>query len=96
MVLVAESFSGPLSLLIADICSRVIGIVLCVTFVEPPAPAIVAVIPALVWRITPPLPLIRALLTGGDHALARDVQRTVRVLRPDVIAGSAGPDDKKI
>lgn len=86
VVLLAESFSGPLALLIADRCPQIIALVLCVTFVEPPAPSLVARIPNRIWNVTPPLPLISALLTGGDRALAADIQRTVRALSGDVIA----------
>ena len=86
VVLIAESFSGPLALLIADRCPQIIALVLCVTFVEPPAPPLIARFPSRIWNVTPPLPLIRALLTGGDRALAADIQRTVRALSGDVIA----------
>lgn len=86
LVLIAESYSGPLALLVADRAPQVVGLVLCVTFVEPPAPAFLAHIPMLVFGVTPPVVAISALLTGGDRALAREVQRTVRALRADVIA----------
>ena len=86
VVLIAESFSGPLALLVADRCPRVIALVLCVTFVEPPAPSLIARIPRRIWNVTPPLALIGAFLTGGDRALAADIQRTVRALSGDIIA----------
>jgi pimeloyl-[acyl-carrier protein] methyl ester esterase len=86
VVLIAESFSGPLALLVADRCPRVIALALCATFVEPPAPSWIAGIPRRMWNVTPPLPLISALLTGGDRALAVDIQRTVRALSGDIIA----------
>jgi pimeloyl-[acyl-carrier protein] methyl ester esterase len=86
VVLIAESFSGPVALLVADRCPRVIALALCATFVEPPAPSVIARIPRRIWNVTPPLALIRALLTGGDRALAADIQRTVRALSGDIIA----------
>lgn len=86
-ILIAESFSGPLALLVAARAPQVAAIVLCVTFVDPPAPPILARIPTPVFGITPPVPAINTLLTGGDHSLARDVQETVRDIPRDVIAG---------
>ena len=86
VVLVAESFSGPLALLVADRCPNVVAVALCVTFVVPPAPAVLARIPRAIWGVTPPGRLVRAFLTGGDRAFAAEVRNVVAGLRADVIA----------
>jgi pimeloyl-[acyl-carrier protein] methyl ester esterase len=86
VVLVAESFSGPLALLVADRCPRVVAIVLCESFVVPPAPRFLAKLPTLVWNWPPPVALVSAFLTGGDRALAEKIRSVVQGLRGDVIA----------
>src|SRR5688500_16166404 len=70
VVLVAESFSGPLALLVADRCARVVAVVLCASFVEPPLPRVLARLPELVWRRPPPAAVLGMFLTGGDRPLA--------------------------
>ncbi|MEO6209644.1 MAG: hypothetical protein ABIQ10_05900 [Gemmatimonadaceae bacterium] len=85
-VLIAESFSGPLALLIADRCENVLAIALVVTFVVPPAPGFIARIPQRVWSISPPTALVSAFLTGGDNALAVDCRGAIESVPPDVIA----------
>lgn len=72
--LIAESFSGPLALLIADRCPRVIAVVLCASFVEAPLPGILAHLPDFFWNRPPPRALLNFFLTGGDRALSKAVQ----------------------
>jgi pimeloyl-[acyl-carrier protein] methyl ester esterase len=86
IVLIAESFSGPLALLVADRCSRVKGVVLCASFVESPFPPILGHVPRFVWNRPPPRALVRFFLTGGDAPWGDAVRRAVRGVAPDVIA----------
>ncbi len=85
-ILVAESFSGPLALLIADRCKNVSAIALVVTFVVPPAPGFIARMPRRLWSISPPTALVSAFLTGGDNALAADCRGVIESVPPAVIA----------
>ncbi|MBA2683792.1 MAG: hypothetical protein H0U66_04820 [Gemmatimonadaceae bacterium] len=85
VVLIAESFSGPLALFAAARAPNIAGIVLCGTFVTAPAPPILAKLPKVVFAVTPPVAAISALLTAGDWTLAREVQTTVRTIPADVI-----------
>jgi pimeloyl-ACP methyl ester carboxylesterase len=81
-VLVAESFSGPLAVLVAEQCGSVGGVVLVATFVESPLPSVIRHCPQFLWRHSPPEFLLRAVLTGGDARLAAAVRRaTLRVNR---------------
>jgi pimeloyl-ACP methyl ester carboxylesterase len=86
VTLIAESFSGPLAILVADQCPNVSAIVLCASFVEPPLPAICACIPTFCWRFPPPRLALRALLTGGDRTLARAVRNATRQVSSDILA----------
>lgn len=67
LVLLGESFSGPIAVsLAARHPNRVIGLVLCCTFLKNPRPSMKLVM-ALAGRLpapTPPLPLVSALLLG--------------------------------
>ena len=85
VALIAESFSGPLALLVADRCPGVTAIILCASFIEPPMRPLV-IPPAFLWRRPPPLALVRLLLTGGNRALAESVQRAIATVPPNVIA----------
>lgn len=89
VVLIAESFSGPLALLVADRCPRVVGIVLSASFVEPPLPRFLEHVPAFLWNQSPPTALLSVMLTGGDRILADEIRRTVATVRGDVLASRA-------
>lgn len=89
VVLIAESFSGPLALLVADRCPRVVSIVLSATFVERPLPGFLAHVPVLLWRQPPPIALISLVLTGGDRVLAHEIRRTLDTVSGDVLASRA-------
>lgn len=86
IALVAESFSGPLALLIADRCTRVRGVVLCATFVDAPVPRLFAHLPRMLWSRPPPVALVSLMLTGGDRAVAGAVRRAMSGVAPEVIA----------
>ncbi len=84
--LIAESFSGPLALLVADRCPQVTAVVLCASFVDAPLPSLLARLPSFVWHRLPPTALIRLFLTGGDRALAAAVRAVTATVPADVIA----------
>jgi len=86
VALVAESFSGPLALLVAEQCPRVVGVVLCASFVLPPLPSLFANLPKFIWSRPPPVAILRTFLTGGDHALAEAVQNAVSRITGEVIS----------
>ena len=86
MALVAESFSGPLALMIANRCPRVTAVVLCATFIEPPLNISPAWFPPFLWNQRPPSLLLSLLLTGGDRALARSMQHAIASVPGSVIA----------
>jgi pimeloyl-ACP methyl ester carboxylesterase len=85
-VLVAESFSGPLAILVAERCDRVAAVVLVATFVKAPMPRAIGYCPQLVWRRMPPRFLLRTVLTGGDAELAASVRQAMLGLSREVIA----------
>jgi pimeloyl-ACP methyl ester carboxylesterase len=86
VAVIAESFSGPLALLVADRCPRVTAIVLCASFVEAPHPSVLARLPTFIWSRPPPSTLISFLLTGGDRALGNAVRRAIADVPGPVIA----------
>jgi pimeloyl-ACP methyl ester carboxylesterase len=86
VALIAESFSGPLALLIADQCPRVRAVVLCASFIESPLAIPLPRPPAFLWKKPPPLALLRFLLTGGDRALAESMRHAIGTVPGNVIA----------
>lgn len=86
VVLVAESFSGPLAILLAGQCRNIASVVLCASFCKSPKPAWLASLPAAMWRRPPPVAVLQTLLTGGDRALAQAVQRSIGSVRHEAIA----------
>lgn len=65
-LLIAESFSGPLALRIAR-DDRVLGVVLCNTFVAPPVTTLLRFFPwSLLFAMTPPRWVIRTFFVGWD------------------------------
>jgi pimeloyl-ACP methyl ester carboxylesterase len=73
VILVAESFSGPLAVLTAKRCPNVRALILCASFVEPPLPRWLAYLPSFVHTRRPSRSLLRLFLTGGDATLASAV-----------------------
>lgn len=90
VVLVAESFSGPLAILVASQCARVVGLVLSTTFVRHPLPGLLARairrLPARAWSRPPPELVLRTFLTGGDAPLASALHRVLLGVSGKVIA----------
>lgn len=83
--LVAESFSGPLAVLLANRCSRVWAVVLCASFVRSRLPQVLARAPDIILRRPPPRLLVQMVMTGGDHGLACAVRDAVRPLDTAVL-----------
>ena len=91
VVLVAESYSGPVALRYAGANpGRVRGVVLCASFVRPPVPRWLRwfVWPVL-FRVRPPAVVVRRLMVGRDapDSLVRAVREAVGTVRPPVLAG---------
>jgi pimeloyl-ACP methyl ester carboxylesterase len=89
VVLIGESFSGPLALLVADRWPRVLGVVMSASFVERPFPGFLAYAPAFLWSLSPPARLLSAILTGGDRVLSEEIRRTLAKVKGDVLASRA-------
>jgi len=87
VVLLGESFSGPLAVLAAQRSDRVKGLVLSTTFAESPLPRVFARCPRLLWSRPPPAFVLKAMLTGGDARLAAAVRGAIRRAPPATIAG---------
>jgi len=90
IALIAESFSGPLALLIADRCPRIAAVVLCASFIESPLSVPLPKIPSFFWKRPPPLPLLQFFLTGGNRELAQSMQFAIAAVPGDVIADRVG------
>lgn len=90
VVLVAESFSGPLAILAARRWERVVGLVLSTSFVERPLTELASVaarrLPPNVWNHPPPEFVLRRLLTGGDAALAATLRQVLAGVSGKLIA----------
>lgn len=84
-VLIAESFSGPLAVLLANQCPSVAAVVLCATFVRPPLPAL-RYLPDFIWRTPPPAILLSHLMAAGNRSLGRALHDAVLSLDPSIIA----------
>lgn len=86
LVLVAESFSGPLAVLLAARHARVRRVVLCASFVTAPVWSGLAGLPDAMLGRTPPRAAVRAMLTGGDDALAARVLASLAKVPPAIVA----------
>lgn len=86
LVLLGESFSGPLSVLLSARLPRVRGLILCASFVEPPLPPLLSKLPQFIWNRPPPLALVRAVLTNGDVTIARASHRAAKSVAPAAMA----------
>jgi pimeloyl-[acyl-carrier protein] methyl ester esterase len=78
-VLIAESFSGPLAIMLAERC-RVAALILCNTFAKAPYPGALRALPLLLLaRIPPPPSLVRFFIVGPDASdtLVRQVRAVV-------------------
>lgn len=90
MVLVAESFSGPLALRYAAAePARVRAVVACASFVRPPAPRWLRHLARpLLFRVPPPDWAVRRFMVGAEapDELVRAVKAAVRRVKPAVLA----------
>jgi pimeloyl-[acyl-carrier protein] methyl ester esterase len=90
VVLLGESFSGPLAILVAAQCVRVVGLVLSTTFLVQPLSGLLSIVPKLLpgcaWSQPPPEFLLRAFLTGGDPVLATALRRAMLGVSGKVVA----------
>lgn len=89
VVLVGESFSGPLAIAVAAQSERVKALVLSTTFVAPPVPRAFARCPGFVWSRPPPLFMLKSMLTGGDVALAIAMRQALESLPSGIVAARA-------
>jgi pimeloyl-ACP methyl ester carboxylesterase len=76
--LIAESFSGPLAILLANRCPQVYAVVLAASFAEPPLPRVFARLSKGFSRWRPPALALRVFMTGGDPSLAEALRFAVR------------------
>jgi pimeloyl-[acyl-carrier protein] methyl ester esterase len=87
-VLIAESFSGPLAILLAE-RHRIAALVLCNTFAKHPYPKCLAALPyGLFARIAPPAALIRHYIVGpnASDALVARVREAVLSVASEILA----------
>ena len=90
MILLGESFGGPLSLRLASLNPRnLIGVVLVATFVRPPALSLARFLPWRIgFRMRAPVYAIRAALAGktASGALLQSAREVLQHVSPDVLA----------
>lgn len=90
IILLAESFSGPVALRFAAKHSlRVVAVVLCASFVSPPLPSwLRVIIGRWLFSMAPPRLALRRLLLGADapDALLHEVRSVIRTVAPAVMA----------
>ncbi|HXE52726.1 MAG TPA: alpha/beta hydrolase [Tepidisphaeraceae bacterium] len=90
MVLIAESFGGPLAIRFAAANPRrVRALVLVATFVKPPVPRWLRyLVHPVVFRVPPPSLVLRFLLLARtlSQPLPAELGRAIRKVRPHVIA----------
>ena len=89
LVLVAESFSGPLAIrYAAKHPARVRAMVLCVSFVRFPVPQVVVALSKYFTRAWPTDWMLRLLLAGWDATpeMLQLLRRTIRRVDPRVLA----------
>jgi pimeloyl-ACP methyl ester carboxylesterase len=91
MILLAESFSGPIAIEFAAANpDRVKALILCVTFVQPPVPRVLCYLATIPVLLRCPLPTlgIRMFLSGfrAPWAVVRELRREVNRIRPWTLA----------
>jgi len=90
LVLVAESFSGPLALRYAAAHpAQVRAIVLCASFIRPPAPRWLRWLAwPVLFRLPMPKFVIKRWMAGTDapHSLVQSLKDAVRKVDPEVLA----------
>ena len=87
-ILVGESFSGPLAILLAHRHPYVVRhLVQVATFATSPIPHLAALVPWVsVFRLSLPAFVARRFLVGPDNDLVARLQNAVRVHRPRTLA----------
>jgi pimeloyl-ACP methyl ester carboxylesterase len=85
--LIAESFSGPLAILLANRCPQIYAVVLAASFARAPIPRAFARLAGLAGRLQPPAWALRVFMTGGDPVLTESVRRVLPAAGRDVIGG---------
>jgi pimeloyl-[acyl-carrier protein] methyl ester esterase len=86
VALIAESFSGPLAVLLAARCTRVIAVVLCATFVTTPVRVLLPLVPQAIWKYPPPASIMSLFLSAGDRQIARSARSALGALSAEVVA----------
>lgn len=85
--LIAESFSGPLAILLANRCPQIYAVVLAASFVQAPVPRAFARLAGHAGRLRPPAWALRVFMTGGDPVLAEAMRKVLPAVGRDVIGG---------
>lgn len=89
IVLVAESFSGPLAIRYAAAHpAHVRAVILCATFISLPVPRFLRHLCTPLLQLPIPTAAVRLLLTGrsAPDALVQEVRQAIRRVRPHVLA----------
>jgi pimeloyl-ACP methyl ester carboxylesterase len=89
IVVLGESFSGPLSIRLTAEHANVKALILCATFVKCPVMPILRYINyPFIFRITLPLRLMQAAITGkhGTPEFIQILQDEIKTIRPDVMS----------
>lgn len=90
VVLVGESFSGPLSLFVANkIPENIIAVVLVASFISSPRPAFLKALPwSLGFALTKPLYALRTVLSGSSKAtyIIKAISAEMQKVQPKVLA----------
>ena len=87
-IIVGESFSGPLAVVLAARPTGALrGIVMVASFVTPPAHGLWKYLPwRLVFRFPLPAQILRQVLAPADTELAKDMRAIARSVSPRVLA----------
>ena len=92
LVIVAESFSGPLALALAE-RKQVAALVFCNSFVVAPRPrGLRWLVPSIVWKLPTPRFLLRHYMLGRvvDESLVEEVATAIAAVPADVLAFRLG------
>ena len=90
-LIVAESFAGPLAVLLAAAGpSGLVGVVVAASFLHKPiaqAGLLSRILRFLPTSVTPPLPVLEAVLMGGwqDAEVSRELESSLRLVEPSVL-----------
>lgn len=91
LLIIAESFSGPIGVRVAAALGRRVSrLVLTASFIGPPAPRLARCLPwSLLFQLGAPLWALRHLIVGSavSPSLADEVRSVIRPVDPQVLAG---------